>query len=326
MVRTAASVIASVVMVLVLVSPGWSQSAGAPRHLQDEDWPFVTSERCIACHSGLTTGVGEDVSIGFNWRSSMMANSARDPYWQAAVRREVLDHPEAQTAIEDKCSTCHMPMARFRAAAAGQGGEVFANLAAGAGGAVAAFDGASCTVCHQILSQNLGEPESFTGGFLVDTTRPLDEREIFGPLDVDEGRKHLMRSASRFIPQQADHIQSAELCATCHTLYTHALNDEGEVVGELAEQVPYLEWTHSEYQYRRSCQSCHMPVVSDSTAIASVVGQPRSGLSRHVFRGGNAFMLSMLNKYRADQAVAALPVEMDASVRRATENLRNLSA
>jgi hypothetical protein len=45
-----------------------------------------------------------------------------------------------------------------------------------------------------------------------------------------------------------------------------------------------------------------------------------------VFRGGNAFMLSMLNKYRADQAVAALPVEMDASVRRTTENLQNLSA
>jgi hypothetical protein len=326
MVKKVTSVIASVMMILVLASATWAQRRGAPRFLQDEAWPFVTSERCIACHSGLTTSVGEDVSIGFNWRSSMMANSARDPYWQAAVRREVLDHPEAQTAIEDKCSTCHMPMARFRAAVSGGDGEVFANIGAGPMGAAAAFDGASCTVCHQILSENFGQAESFTGGFLIDTTRPLDERRLFGPFEVDDGRKHLMRSASRFVPEKSEHIQSAELCATCHTLYTHAMNDQGEVVGELAEQVPYLEWAHSEYRYGRSCQDCHMPIVSDSTAVASVLGDPRSDFSRHVFRGGNAFMLSMLNKYRANQGVAALPVEMDASVRRSVEHLQNSTA
>lgn len=37
------------------------------------------------------------------------------------------------------------------------------------------------------------------------------------------------------------HLQSSELCATCHTLYTHALGPGGEVIGELPEQVPYLE-------------------------------------------------------------------------------------
>lgn len=325
MVRKAASFITTVVVFTLSTSSALGQGE-SPFLRQDPAWPFLTSDRCIACHSGLTTSTGEDVSIGFNWRSSMMANSARDPYWQAAVRREVLDHPEAQAAIEDKCSTCHMPMARFRAAVSGGHGSVFANLAAGAANAAAAFDGASCTVCHQILSQNLGQPESFTGGFLVDTTRPLNEREIFGPFDIDEGRSTLMRSASQFIPKKADHMQSAELCATCHTLYTHAMNDQGEVVGELPEQVPYLEWAHSEYRNNRSCQSCHMPVVSDSTEIASVLGQPRSGFSRHVFRGGNAFMLSMLNRYSAEQDVAALPVELDATVRRTVEHLQTLTA
>lgn len=326
MVKTATGVIAIVVVLPLSASLAWAQERDAPRFLQDAAWPFVTSERCIACHSGLTTSAGEDVSIGFNWRSSMMANSGRDPYWQAAVRREVLDHPEAQAAIEDKCSTCHMPMARFRAAVAGDHGSVFTNLAAGADGAALAFDGASCTVCHQIQSQNLGQVESFTGGFRIDTTQPLDERAIFGPFDIDDGRTHLMRSSSRFIPTKADHMRSAELCATCHTLYTHAMNDRGEVVGELPEQVPYLEWAHSEYRPSRTCQSCHMPVVSDSTAIASVLGQPRSGFSRHVFRGGNAFMLSMLNKYRVGQSVVAPPVELDATVRRTMEHLQTLTA
>ena len=49
---------------------------------------FSHSENCIACHNNLMTPSGEDVSIGATWRSTMMANSARDPYWQAGVRRD----------------------------------------------------------------------------------------------------------------------------------------------------------------------------------------------------------------------------------------------
>src|SRR3981189_1134941 len=56
---------------------------------------FQTSERCIACPHGMGTSSGEDISIGLDWRASLMANSARDPYWQASVRREIADHPAA---------------------------------------------------------------------------------------------------------------------------------------------------------------------------------------------------------------------------------------
>ena len=53
---------------------------------------FRTSEQCIICHNNLKTAKGEDASFGTAWRTSMMANSARDPYWLASVRREALDH------------------------------------------------------------------------------------------------------------------------------------------------------------------------------------------------------------------------------------------
>src|SRR5882672_11051307 len=89
---------------------------------------FQTSERCIACHNNLTTPAGEDISIGVNWGTSMMANSARDPYWMAGVRRETVDHPAAKAAIEDECSICHMPMARFETKFTGHEGEVFSHL------------------------------------------------------------------------------------------------------------------------------------------------------------------------------------------------------
>jgi hypothetical protein len=66
----------------------------------------------MACHNSLTAPTGEDISIGAAWRSTMMANSARDPYWQAAVRRETIDHPARSDEIQNECSACHMPMAQ----------------------------------------------------------------------------------------------------------------------------------------------------------------------------------------------------------------------
>src|SRR5688572_14480585 len=114
---------------------------------------FETSDRCAACHNGVTTSQGEDVSIGYEWRASMMANSARDPYWQASVRRETIDHPSESAAIQDECARCHMPMARATAAADARRAEVFAHLPIGENDSDEsrlAADGVSCTLCHQL--------------------------------------------------------------------------------------------------------------------------------------------------------------------------------
>ena len=80
---------------------------------------FRTSARCANCHSKLKTSKGEDVSISLDWSASIMANSARDPYWQGSVRRETIDHPESSAAIQSECASCHMPLQSL----AGQGPE-----------------------------------------------------------------------------------------------------------------------------------------------------------------------------------------------------------
>ncbi len=299
-------------------APGTASSKADP-HL------FTTGAACISCHSNLVTPSGEDISIGTGWRASMMANSARDPYWQAAVRRETMDHPDAQARIEDECASCHMPMSRFEAKAADKQGQVFAHLPVGQKTHRTddlAADGVSCTVCHQITAEKLGARESFTAGFVIDTETPLEQRAIFGPYDVDAGRSTVMHSASGFRQVESRHIQQSELCATCHTLFTEAIGPTGEVTGELPEQVPYLEWRHSAYREERSCQSCHMPVVQDTTAISSVLGENRTGVSRHVFQGGNFFMLRMLNRYRAELGVEALPNELEATARQTEHHLQ----
>lgn len=290
---------------------------------------FAASGQCMACHNGLVTTTGKDVSIGPDWRASMMANAARDPYWQAAVRRETLEHPTARAAIEDECSKCHMPMATFAAHAAGKRGEVFAHLPAGrppTPTSPLAVDGVSCALCHQIAPDGLGTPESFVGGFVIDQRRGRGRRPVFGKYDVDSGRAQVMRSSSGFQPQQAAHMKSAELCATCHTLYTHSLDASGAVVGRLAEQVPYQEWQHSDFASRQSCQDCHLLPQPEPTPISSVLGQPRDGMRPHVFRGGNFLVLGMLAQHRKELGVVATPGELASTANRAREQLEQRTA
>src|SRR6476619_4645175 len=114
--------------VLLAASAGTPGADRRPADFREPVPLFRTSDRCVACHNGLTTPSGEDVSIGVDWRASIMANSARDPYWQASVRRESIDHPESQAGIEDECSVCHMPIVRYDAMLRGRKGEIFAHL------------------------------------------------------------------------------------------------------------------------------------------------------------------------------------------------------
>jgi hypothetical protein len=295
----------------------------------DPDVLFKPSGECMPCHNSLIAPSGEDVSMGASWRASMMANSARDPYWQAAVRRETIDHPTAAAEIEDECAICHMPMSRVMANAAGRKGQVFAHLPVVQRDAptdLLAHDGVGCALCHQISSEKLGTRESFVGGFVI-AGRQAAPRPIFGPFDVEKGHKTLMRSSAEFQPTKAEHIRQSELCATCHTLITTALGPQGQVVGQLPEQMMFLEWKHSAYETeQKSCQSCHMPAVEQEMPITSVLGEPRAGLARHVFVGGNFFMLKMLNRYRLDLGVQALSQELDASAARTIQNLQSKTA
>jgi hypothetical protein len=311
-------------------SPG-SSDPGSPAGSKDPALQplFQTANTCMVCHNNLLTPSGENVSIGSDWRASMMANSARDPYWQAAVRREIIDHPEARERIEDECSICHMPMATYEARAAGRPGEVFARLPIGRGDAradVLAADGVSCSICHQITPEKLGTPASFTGGYVVDVTRPDGQRPMFGAFAVDAGRTALMRSATGFVPTEATHLQSSDVCATCHTLITQALGPGAQPLGRLPEQAPYQEWQQSAFRDRQACQACHMPAVAEPTPITGVLGQPRDGVSRHVFRGGNFFVMQMLNRFRGELGVAASPEEMDTAIRRTITHLQTETA
>jgi hypothetical protein len=290
---------------------------------------FAGSNECLACHNNLVAPTGEDVSIGASWRGSIMANSARDPYVLASVRREILDHPSLGAQIQNECAACHMPASQKVAAAAGAHGQVFWQEVGERAAALQALatDGVSCTVCHQISSERLGSRESFNGNFVVAPPLANGRRRAFGAFAPDSGRSRVMHSVTGFEQEQAAHIQQSALCATCHTLVTVARGADGTIVGSLPEQMPFQEWRHSAFEGEgRSCQSCHMPRVDGPVRVASVLGEERPSLARHTFLGGNAFMLRLMNRFRDEIGVQATSEELEGTARATVRQLQQDTA
>ena len=311
---------------ILLASSTFVRGGAGQRGLKPE---FHTSDRCVACHNGMRTKSGEDISIGFDWRASMMANSARDPYWQGSVRRESLDHPESKPVIENECSVCHMPIIHLQAQVKDRKAEIFAHLPFNSDNKdnAAAEDGVTCSVCHQIAKEKLGSRESFNGAFAVDTPERDDQRPEYGPFVIDAGHQRVMQSSTGgFLPTPGAHVRESALCGTCHTLYTKSLGPDGREIATFPEQMPFLEWLHSDYPSRSSCQSCHMPEVGERVPVTALFGEPREGMHRHEFVAANFFMQRMLNNYRADLSVAALPQELTTAANRTVTFLQAQSA
>ena len=265
---------------------------------------FSGSANCASCHTSLRDASGQDVSIDIHWRSTMMANAAKDPLWQAKVSSEVRRNPALQAVIEEKCATCHMPMARTQAKVLGTparilGEDGFLNEADPLH--ALAMDGVSCALCHQISDTNLGQQVSFSGGYSIDTSTNSPDRLIYGPFPAPFTRQ--MRNNLGFTPVQGVHTTQSSLCATCHNLETPYVDAAGTVLGTFPEQMTYQEWEHSQFNSPepegRECQECHMPAADGGVVLSNRGGpglnlEARSPFARHHFVGGNDFMLKLM--------------------------------
>jgi hypothetical protein len=276
---------------------------------------FSGSGNCELCHkpgfpnnNALRDVNGSDISPVTLWRSTMMANAAKDPLWQAKVSAEVTAHPEFQEFIEDKCTTCHAPLGRTEAHFYGT---QYYSLEEMQNDALA-LDGVSCTACHQIKPDNLGRHESWSGQYIIE-----NERTIYGPFQNPFGQP--MSMAVNYTPVFGEHTHKSELCATCHTLFTPTLDDNANIVGEIPEQTPYLEWKNSIYPGEGiECQTCHMPMVEESIEISNRPPNlsSRSPFAKHYFVGANVFMLKMLRDNAAEIGVTATTDQFDSTISR----------
>jgi hypothetical protein len=290
---------------------------------------FSTSGICATCHTNIKDEDGADISLDAYWRSTMMANAARDPYWQASVQGEALRNPDLTVVIEDKCATCHMPMARYTLDVEGEAAQIYGSngmLSANHELHALAVDGVSCTVCHQIRENGLGSASSYSGGFIIDTELVAPDRIIFGPYTIGKRQADIMQSGSGYRPEQGLHITQSELCASCHTLYTPTVNVSGEIVGEFPEQVPYFEWFYSDYRRTSSCQDCHMPEAKGGAKIANTSRVLRSPFLQHTFVGGNVYMLEVMKAFTEEVGMTASAEHLQATIDRALDQLQNRTA
>lgn len=284
---------------------------------------FAGSGDCAFCHTSdgevLRDSQGNDLSMPEDWRATMMANSFRDPFFQATLEREVALRPHRQGEIEDMCLRCHAPMAHTQAHYDGTGPLSLAHARL----SPLAAEGVSCTVCHQIQPDNLFGEESWDGNYII-----RDSAEIFGPY---EGvYQWAMISALGYTPKFGAHMLTSEHCATCHTLFTPIVDEAGKTLGRFPEQTPYLEWRNSIYADAAnavSCQDCHMPVIDDPVYIShDPPVTERSPFWKHHFVGGNTFMLSLMRDNIERLGVTAEERHFDMTIERTRRQLREDTA
>ncbi len=289
------------------------------------DW-FATAATCNACHQNLKDANGKDISQAENWRATMMANAARDPYYLASVSIEVAVSPAHSEAIQQKCATCHMPLAVFSDVHAGVLPVIF-----GENGYTSpqhplydlARDGVSCTACHQIPPNQTNAEIKQNGDLNIDFTKAAGERTIYGPYPVDDVSAMIMQGGSGFVPVESKHVRSSQLCATCHELYINYIAEDGTISDNLfPEQTPYAEWLHSEYAQQASCQSCHMDRVPGKTPISNLTADKKHPhFAIHNFHGSNIYMLSILQTFGDEIGVQATDENFTTLIERSANTL-----
>lgn len=281
---------------------------------------FTDVRICALCHLQITAPEhskvpGEVVGPSALWPGTMMAHSARDPYWLAKVRLERAATPALREVIEDTCLSCHAPAQQFD------------KRRAGARMALADLDllgeqGVECIVCHRIERERLGAKASFTAGFKIS-----ESPTCYGPHREPFARPMEMHSG--YTPVHGGHIVEASLCATCHTVITPTLAEDGTVKGEFIEQAPFLEWLVSDYGGTgMTCQTCHLPPLEDRLGepVEQYIAHnpmgfwfpptsPRQPFGRHVLAGSNVTMLGILASLHPDEK------ETLAETRRQTQSL-----
>ncbi len=288
---------------------------------------FAGSGVCARCHEKLFEG-GIDVSPVTLWRSTMMANAAKDPLWRAKVSAEGTEFPDLKAAIEEKCIKCHSPVL-YKQSAFDDLPYSIENLE----NDPLARDGDTCTGCHQILPDNFGLKESFSGDFMIWRDPPAALRTIFGPYPNPFAGP--MVNNANYTPEfaypSAEYIiNDAEHCATCHNLFTNYVLKNGKLSKEkFPEQTPYYEWKNSDYGNPPSrselltCQGCHMPQSASAIKISNVGAlDPREPFWYHHFVGGNRFIPTVLKNNIDRLGVTATATHFDTTIANTTDLLK----
>ena len=297
---------------------------------------FTGSGKCAGCHAtdpnlfasiaGQTFPAtpmpdGHDVNPTDMWRSSIMANSAKDPFWRAKVTHEVAVNPAHQAELEDKCTSCHAPLGHFAAHNDGYDHYSLEMLVQDS----LALDGVSCVACHQ---QSLD-----SSGINYSGIMHFDSAIIYGPYGLGKDEPPIydlpMLEYTNYAPIYGAHINDSRLCADCHSLIVNSVDLEGNYTGtQYVEQATYHEWKNSAFsgqgvdlpdnsdEFEETCQGCHMPRIEDPVIISSGYAflEPRTPYGLHQLAGANTAMLEIMRDNLVELGLTATVEQFDSTI------------
>ncbi len=258
-----------------------------PGVVETLDSPF----QCIACHDGENSGV--PVTIGSDWRGSMMGHSARDPIFYAAVAIA----NKYRDGSGEFCIRCHSP-----------GGwlEGRSDPPTGQGLTGADLEGVQCDACHRLKDSAIPDTTAnpavpgYGNGMMIMQVPLYPKR---GPFS----------DAFQFHDTVQDTFQvSSDFCGTCHNV-SNPFYATDPLIQSPHEYSPiertYSEWLLSSFPSRGengTCQSCHMRPGPGYGCI--VPGAPfRNNVPSHDLTGGNTFVPDILfDFWGSDVDTAAL--------------------
>lgn len=269
---------------------------------QPNDLPheLVGADTCYSCHANYSafTTQPQETETWYAWSGSMMAQSARDPLFYAALD---LANADAEGTGE-WCLRCHTPRAWY----AGR-----STPADGTGLVSADMDGVQCSVCHRMVDPTNPPGSPAPDAAIIAAVDPPMETLGSGALILDpEDRRRGPRAVSPphgFL--QSDYLKEAYLCASCHdinnplltwdeVLGEYTLNDLDTPAGDQSLLFPiertYSEWLNSDYADPVdpvTCQGCHMQPVEGQAAIG---GGSYSDMALHDLTGANTWVPLMI--------------------------------
>ncbi len=279
---------------------------------------FIGYKLCAGCHGYDSTHLANididsnDVNVFDDWRSTMMANSARDPLFQAKVSHEITVNPGHAIELQKRCLDCHAPMGSFTALYHGATSYTLTDLFNDTLG----IEGVSCMSCHTIGTEGLGS--RFSGDIPYDTTK-----KIYGPFTNPFAGP--MQLYVGMTPTYSPHMSNSGVCSPCHTLITNTADLSGNFTGgTFFEQSTHHEWLNSIFPSQEIfCQTCHMPQLEQPIIIANQILAltGRSPFNLHHFAGANSFMLNILKNNKSYLGIDVPDSNFDSTILYTNNNL-----
>ena len=232
------------------------------------------------------------------------------------MSHEGIVNPAHQSAIENKCLSCHAPLGMHEERMLGHPPFTAAMLDT----SVMGREGVSCLACH------MQDPDS--AGHFFSGQEHYDSAHVWGPYSDASINAAIMEFFVGFRPGYGEHIHDGRVCAGCHSLITETLDLEGDPTGgEFIEQATWHEWKNSVYQAdtNTTCRGCHMPRIQDAIVLASEYAflQGHSPFGLHHLAGGNAMMLRLLKANKDELGIPATDAQFDSTIARTLRHLHS---